>query len=175
MRVTALLVAVMWFEVLQGSPGTARPAHAWLVPVAGLAAQLAFTAFEAMAAGALWRMLGVRVRWVALAPRLLVASAAETLAVSIAAGRAAVPRTVGLLLAGPRAAESSGPQNGAAFAFAALGLLALVRMLGSAWLQSQLPGANFRRALIVVAVLWLVSRLVGWWAFDLLQGRSFRS
>src|SRR5262245_44128053 len=85
-RVTALLVATMWFEVLYGSAEAGRPLAPWLVALAGLAGELAFTVFEAAAAAAAWRLLGACPRWSALAPRLLVASSTETLAASIASG-----------------------------------------------------------------------------------------
>ena len=171
-RVTALLVATMWLEVLESGARTGHMTAPWLVASAGLAAQLAFTAGEAAAAAAAWRLMGHRVRWSALAPRLLVASSAETLAASIASGRAHLPRGVALALAGPRAAESA-PSHGLAAAFAAVGLLTLVRLLLSAWLQARAARASFASAIALVLTLWLGSRLAVWWTFDLLQGRSF--
>jgi hypothetical protein len=173
MRVTALLVATMWLEVLEASARTTHAAKPWLAALAGLAAQLAFTAGEAAAAGSAWRLIGRHVAWGVLAPRLLVASAAETLAVSVAAGRTHLPRAWALALAGPRAGEGA-PSHGLAAAFAAVGLLALVRLLLSAWLQARAARARFRSAVTLVLALWLGSRLAVWWTFDLLQGRSFQ-
>jgi hypothetical protein len=144
------------------------------VAFVGLAGQLAFTAGEAATASACWSLLGRRVPWHVLAPRLLVASSAETLAVSIAAGRAHLPGGWALALAGPRAAEPAGPPHGVAAAFAAVGALAIVRMLMSAWLQSRAARAGFAVAVALVLAMWLVSRLAVWWAFDLLKGRSFQ-
>ena len=173
-RVTALLVATMWLEVLHGAAAAAHASSPWLVALVGLGSQLVFTAGEAAAAVACWGALGRRVPWRALAPRLLVASSAETLAVSIAAGRAHLPRAWAFALAGPRAAEPAGPSHGLAAAFAAVGTLALVRMLLSAWLQSRAARASFAVAMALVLTMWLVSRLAVWWTFDLLQGRSFQ-
>ena len=173
-RVTALLVAMMWFEVLYGAAEVRRAHAPWIVALAGLLSQLAFTAAEAAVAVAGWRALGKTVRWSALATRLLVASSAETLAVGIASGRAYLPRDWALLLAGPRAVEAAGPLHGLAAAFAATGVLAIVRMLFSAGLQARAARASFAAALGLVLVLWLVSRLAVWWTFDLLQGRSFQ-
>ena len=127
MRVTALLVATMWLDVLHGATSVASPRAAWLLALAGLAAQLAFTAFEALAAAAAWRLVGKVARWSALAPRLLVASSFETLAMSVASGRAHVAPGWALVLAGPRAARASGAEHGLATAFAAVGLLTLWR------------------------------------------------
>jgi hypothetical protein len=53
-------------------------------------------------------------------------------------------------------------------------LLALVRLLLSAWLQARAARARFRSAVTLVLALWLGSRLAVWWTFDLLQGRSFQ-
>ena len=173
MRVTALLVATMWLEVLESTARAGHTANPWLVACAGLAAQLAFTAGEAAAAAAAWRLIGHRARWSVLAPRLLVASAAETLAASIAAGRAHLPHGLALALAGPRAGAAA-PPHGLAAAFAAVGLLALVRLLLSAWLQARAARASLASAIVLVLTLWLGSRLAVWWTFDLLQGRSFQ-
>jgi hypothetical protein len=172
--VTALLVAVMWLDVLHDSTAVATPHAAWWLALAGLAAQLAFTAFEALAAAAAWRLAGYRARWSALAPRILAASAAETLAVSIAAGRARLAISWASLLAGPRALRAPGAEHGLAAAFAAVGLLALARVVLSAWLQARAARASFTTALRLVLALWIVSRLAVWWMIDLLQGRSFQ-
>jgi len=174
LRVTALLVATMWFEVLHGAARASRMHAPWLVALAGFLAQLAFTAAEAAVAAVGWRALGRSVRWSALAPSLLVASSAETLAVSIASGRAHLPRLWALLLAGPRAAEAPGPPHGLGAAFAATGVLALVRVLLSAGLQARAARASLAAASALVLGMWLVSRLAVWWTFDLLQGRSFQ-
>src|SRR5262245_10293456 len=171
---TALIGGVMWFEVVRDSAASAHAPRAWLVPVLGLATQLLFTAAEAAVATVGWRALGTRVRWRSLAPRILVASSAETLAVSIAVGRAALPHAVALALAGPRAGGVIAPMNGAAAAFAAVGALALVRMLLSARLQADAAGAPIARAFWLVSAMWAVSRLALLWTFDLLNGRSFQ-
>jgi len=174
LRITAMLVATMWFEVLYGAAQVGRAHGPAIVALAGLVAQLAFTAAEAGVAVAGWSALGKRVRWSAIGVRLFVASAAETLAVSIASGRAHLPRAGAFLLAGPRAIATSAPPHGLAAAFAATGVLALVRMLASAWLQSRAARAGFGVALGLVLTMWLVSRLAAWWTLDLLAGRSFQ-
>ena len=174
LRVTALLVAAMWFEVLYETAQMGRMHMPWVVAVAGLIAQLAFTAAEAAVASAGWRVLGKRVRWSALGSQLLVASSAETLAASIASGRTHLSRGWALALAGPRAIASAAPPHGLAAAFAATGVLAIVRMLFSAGLQARTARATFGTSLGLVLAMWLVSRLAVWWTFDLLQGRSFQ-
>jgi hypothetical protein len=173
LRVTALLVATMWLDVLHDAAGSGHPFAPWLVALCGLAAQLAFTAAETAAAAMAWRLLGRSVGWLALGSRVLVASAAETLAVSIAAGRARLPHVWAVALVGERALGAS-PAHGVAAAFAATGLLTLVRIVLSAGLQARAARASFATAIGVVLALWLVSRLAVWWTFDLLQGRSFQ-
>jgi len=172
--VTALIVSTMWFQVLSESTRGRLAGPAWLAPLAGLAAQLGFTALEAAIAMALWRALGAGVSWSTLVPRLQIASAAETLAVDIAAGHAMLPRGIAIAIAGPRAAGAAGLTHGLAAAFAAAGALALARMLVSASLQSRAAGASFARAFGLVLFMWLASRLIVWWGIDLLQGRSFQ-
>src|SRR5262249_27393979 len=164
---------LMWVEVLgRGLPvGSALPA--WFAPVIGLATQLLFTAGEALVAVAAWRAQGATVAWRVIAPRLIVAAAAETLAVSIASGRAELPAPIAVALAGPRAAGAA-PASGLAFAFASAGALAMVRVLTSAHLQARAAHVPFARGLATVLVLWLIPRLVLWWGFDLMQGRSFQ-
>jgi len=132
-RVTALLVATMWFDVLYGAAQEGRAHTPWIVALAGLCAQLAFTAAEAAVAVVGWRAMGRNVGFVALATRLLVASAAETLAVGIASGRAYLPRAWALLLAGPRAVEPTGPLHGLATAFAAHGASILLRSFAAGY------------------------------------------
>jgi hypothetical protein len=172
--VTALIVSTMWFQVLAESTRGRVAGAAWLAPLAGLAAQLGFTALEAAIAMALWRALGARVSWSTLVPRLQISSAAETLAIDITSGHATLPRPIAVVLAGPRAADAAGASHGLAAAFAAAGVLALVRLILSASLQSRAAGAPFARAFGLVLFMWLASRLIVWWGFDLLQGRSFQ-
>src|SRR5205814_7795120 len=92
-RITALLVATLWFDVLYDAARHAggTPLPPWLAALAGLATQLAFTAGEAALSGSVWRAVGSRVAWRSLAPRLLAVSSAEALAVAIASGDASLP------------------------------------------------------------------------------------
>ena len=175
--VIALLVAAMWFDVLYDAARHAGNLSLppWLAALAGLATQLAFTACEAPVAAQAWSVACEQVRWRVLAPRLLGVSSAEALAVTVAAGHTSVPPALAVWLAGPRAAGPAAPVSGPAFAFAAFGLLTVARLLLSAHAQSGVARASFMRALMVVLTLFLATRLVMWWSFDLMQGRSFRA
>jgi len=171
----ALLLCTAWFEVLRGMTEPASRLPAWLVPVTGLASQLLYTACEALVAVALWRALGSSVRWLALVPRLIVASSPDLLAMSIAVGESRPPHAIAIWLAGIRADGPAAITSGLGFAFAGAGLLTSLRLLLSAHLQAGAARGSFPRALVIVGGMWLASRLLMWWSFDLLQGRSFHS
>lgn len=172
----AILAASLWFEVLLDAARHASglPLAPWLAAAAGLATQLAFTAAEAGVATLAWRVAGERVRWRALAPRLLAVSSAEAFAVAVAAGHTAIPSVLAPWLAGPRAAGGPPPASGLVFAFAAFGALTAARMLLSAHAQAGVARVSFARGLVLVLALYLATRLVMWWSFDLMQGRSFQ-
>lgn len=172
----ALLAAAMWFDVLFAATRHASTVSlpAWLAALVGAVTQLAFTACEAAVAVRAWRVAGESVRWREVFPRLLAVSSIEALATAIAAGCTAVPPALAVWLAGPRAAPAASPVSGAAFAFAAFGLLTVARLLLSAHAQAGVARASFARALLVVVTLYLATRLVMWWSFDLMQGRSFQ-
>lgn len=176
-RVMAVLVGLLWFDVLfhvaHGSRIVVLPA--WLAATAGLTTQLAFTACEAAVAVHVWRSSGAEVTWRALAPRLFVVSSAEAFALSLATESQHLPPALGVMLAGMRAAGGGGAGSGLAFAFAAFGALTVTRLLLSAHAQSRTARAPFARGLAIVLVFYLVTRLVMWWGFDLLQGRSFET
>lgn len=175
-RVTALLVAVFWFDVLwecaRLAPRSNLPPLA--VALVGLASQLLFCALEAGAARAAWQALGHAPNWHALVTRVLAASSAEAFAVSVAAGGTVLPSWLAQLLAGARALPLAQPDSGAVHAFAGFGVLTVVRIALSAHAQARLVGARFARGLLVVAGLYLATRLAMWWSSDLAQGRSFQ-
>lgn len=176
MRVTALLVTLFWFDVLW--EGARLHPASGLGPLAvalvGLASQLAFSAFEALAARAAWQMLGHEPTWGALATRIVAASSAEAFAVSIATGGTGLPSWFAQLLAGARAAPLATPDAGLAFAFSGFGVLAIARMALSAHAQARLVRVPFARGALIVSAFWFATRLMMWWSSELAQGRSFQ-
>ncbi|MEQ1831524.1 MAG: hypothetical protein ABL977_00610 [Candidatus Eisenbacteria bacterium] len=174
--ITALLVALLWFDVLWETARHGEPAAFPPLAVAalGLASQLLFCAFEAVLARAAWQLAGHTPRWEALATRILAASSAEAFAVSIAAGGTPLPGWLAQLLAGARAAPLATPDAGLAFAFAGFGVLALVRMALSAQQQARLVRAPFAHGAAVVLALWFATRLMMWWSSELARGRSYQ-
>lgn len=76
------------------------------------------------------------------------------------------------LLAGPVALEPSLPGSGGIAAFGSLGLLTLLRVGMTAWAQARGTGRSLGGPLALTLAAWLVTRLAGWWSFDLLKGLS---
>ena len=104
----------------------------------------------------------------------LAASACEAFAVAIVTGHVPMARPLALLLCGMRAAPGAWVTSGFGRAFAAMGLLTLMRIMLSAQAQARLAGVPLMRGIGVVGSLHLAARLVMWWGSDLLQGRSFQ-
>lgn len=175
-RLTALLVAVLWFDVLWESSRhlRVRALPPLAATVAGLTMQSLFTALEAHAARAAWRATGRALRWRELAPRLFAVSSAEAFALSIATGGTVLPSWLAQLLAGARAAPGAVPDTGLAFAFAAFGVLTVRRVVLSAHTQARLAGARWSHAFGLVTLLYLATRIAMWWSSDLMQGCGFQ-
>jgi hypothetical protein len=173
----AALTATVWFEVLRAAATTSDHTMPPLAAaLAGLASQLAFTALEASLAVATWGVMGTRVHWSALAPRLLTVSAAEAFAVAVAAGQPALPPPWPVLLAGSRAGPEGGASgDGGVFlqAFAAFGVLTLVRMALAGFAHARAARVPWARAMLVVVGFYLASRCAMWWTLDLMRGHSF--
>jgi hypothetical protein len=70
----------------------------------------------------------------------------------------------------PNSADSSAP--GLWTAFADVGLLSLGRILGTVWIQTHQTGRGPLGPLGLTASVWLVFRLISWWASDLMRGAS---
>jgi hypothetical protein len=174
-RLTALLVGLVWAEVLWTAARHARgDLSPGIMALGGLGAQLMFCAFEAFVAGMVWRAQDRPVAWSALFTRVLAASACEAFAVAIVTGRVPMAQPLALLLCGMRASAGAWITSGFGRAFAAMGLLTLMRILLSAQAQARLARVPLMRGLWVVGSLHLAARLVMWWGSDLLQGRSFQ-
>ena len=175
-RITALLVTLLWFDVLW--EGARLHPASGLGPLAvalvGLASQLVFSCLEALAARAAWQMLGHEPAWGALATRIVAASSAEAFAISIAMGATGLPSWLAQLLAGARAAPLAAPDTGLAFALSGFGVLAIARMALSAHAQARLVRVPFARGALVVSAFWVATRLMMWWSSELAQGRSFQ-
>ena len=175
--VTALCVSILWLQVLWvGAPrlasGTLTPAWA---TVLGLATQWVCVLLEAAGARILWLAAGASPSWGALTARIFVASAAEAFAAGVLVGAPELPAPVAIALCGVRADPGFLALGGADSAFAAFGGLTVLRLVVSAHAQARLARASFGRGMLVVVGLYLATRLALWWAFDLLQGRSFVS
>lgn len=175
-RLTALVVTLGWVHVLHRAAQqvpTATPVT--VLVAAGLGAQLAFSLLEAGLSSLLWRALGARVGVTTLLPRVLAASAAEVFAIAILIGDVPLSPRLAALLCGARAWPGAWAESGLARAWAATGLLALVRITLSAHAQARVAEAPFSRGLAVVGSLHLFARLALWWGSELILGHSFQS
>jgi hypothetical protein len=173
----ATLTAIFWFEVLWRSAEVAGrdwPAPA-VIALVGLASQLGFTVLEASLAVAVWASFGHPARWSVLMPLLLTASAAEAAAVAVSTGQPALAEPWPALLAGARAAGHGGDPGAFLQAFAAFGLLTVVRLVLATHAHATAAGTTWRRAALVVLGFYLASRCALWWTLDLMRGHSFEA
>jgi hypothetical protein len=82
-------------------------------------------------------------------------------------------RLICAVLAGPAALQPSPiADSGGVAAFGNLGVLTLLRVGMTGWAQARGTGRSLGGPLLLTAAGWLVSRLAGWWSFDLLSGLS---
>jgi hypothetical protein len=90
-----------------------------------------------------------------------------------AADAPTIPRMVCAVLAGPAALDAADAAgSGLATAFGSLGALTLLRVAMTAWAQSRGIGRPLAGPMLVTLCAWLLTRLTGWWAFDLVRGLS---
>jgi hypothetical protein len=121
-----------------------------------------------------WRSRGARLPYWRFLCWIVGLSAADLLGFALrraAADASAIPRTVCVVLAGP-AALDSGVASGAATAFGGLGVLTLLRIGMTGWAQARGAERPLAGPLILTSCAWLLTRLAGWWSFDLLRGLS---
>ena len=82
-------------------------------------------------------------------------------------------RMIAAALAGPATLEAGAiAGSGGAVAFGSLGVLALLRIGMTAWAQARGIGLALAGPLLLTLSAWLLTRLLGWWSFDLLKGLS---
>jgi hypothetical protein len=103
-------------------------------------------------------------------------STADLLGFALRRAAADSPDLVRLLcavLAGPAAVEPSPvADSGGVVAFGSLGVLTLLRVGMTGWAQARGTGRSLGGPLALTTAAWLVTRLAGWWSFDLLKGLS---
>ncbi len=175
--VTAGIAALLWAQAIHA--GAPQLSAGFLTPgiatALGCATQLVCVSIEAMCARLMWLVFGHAPSYPALTARILTASACEAFAAGVLVGAPALPVPLALVLCGPRVAPGYYAHSGAESAFAAFGALTVLRLVVSAAEQARLARGSFARGMLVVVALYLVTRLVLLWGFDLLQGHSFES
>ncbi|MCE9628064.1 MAG: hypothetical protein K8R56_09120 [Candidatus Eisenbacteria bacterium] len=171
----AAFVALLWWQALWA--GAQRMVTLGLPPLAstllGLTLVLLAAAAESAIACGAWRALGRTPGWGALTLRVFGASVPEAFAAGVLAGAPLLSEPWPVWLCGVRAAEGWLPGSGTAFAFAGFGLLTVLRLALSAHAQARLARAPLGHGMLVVLALYLLTRLIMLWSFDLMQGHSF--
>jgi hypothetical protein len=141
-----------------------------------IAGRLAGNALEAAFYRAWWTSAGARFRygvaWLGITGLSLLDAWAMTLQ-DLARGPAIDWAPALAVLAGPAAlSPAEAPATAAAAALSGVGLLAALRVAGTAWLQRRETGAPFHHGLGLTVAAWLAMRLLAWWTFDLTRGMS---
>lgn len=171
----AAFVLLLWWQALWA--GAQRMDTLGLSPfvstLLGLSLVLLAAAAESAIACGAWRVLGRTPGWGALMLRVIGASAPEAFAAGVLAGAPLLAAPWPVWLCGVRAADGWLPGSGSAFAFAGFGLLTLLRLALSAHGQARLARAPLAHGMLVVAALYVATRLLMLWSFDLMQGHSF--
>ena len=142
-----------------------------LVPVGKLAGALSESAFYAL----WWRGRGHRLPYWRFFCAVASASLADVFAVSLAQRVKEAPALTACLapLAGLHVLGSSAfASPSLRVAFGGLGLLTALRLGITASAQSRAMGIRAIDATATTVIVWLLTRIVTWWATDLLRGRS---
>ena len=137
-----------------------------------LASRIGAQLLEAGFYTAVWRSLGRRVRFGQLFVGIAVLSGLDAVANVLVREAQGDPSPLVIAAAGIRALSGVLPaEPGIRVAFGGLGLLALLRIAGTALVQNR-DGVPMRAALALTAGAWLAGRLVTWWTADLARGMS---
>ena len=175
-------VAWCWWAETRGQLLTAAGAGALagatsspeVMASAALLARLLAALSEAGVYTLWWRSRGARLPYWRFLCWIVGLSIADLLGFALrraVADASDVARAVCAVLAGPAALES-GAASGAATAFGGLGVLTLLRVGMTGWAQARGVGRPLAGPLVLTASAWLLTRLAGWWSFDLLRGLS---
>jgi hypothetical protein len=175
----ATIVWWWWREIHQqlaslpaAIPSLGNAGMVWLA----LGTRLLSTLSEAGAYVLWWKGRGARLPYWRFFCWVASLSSADLLGFALRRAIGESSQGIGLLgaaLAGPSALEPRGPaDSGLAVAFGNLGVLTLLRVGMTGWAQARGTGRPLRGPIAVTVVAWLVTRLVGWWSFDLARGLS---
>jgi hypothetical protein len=140
--------------------------------VAALVTRTAGHALEAAFYYSVWRLLGLRVRFVWMFCWVISLSLFDALASATARIGAGGDMPWLAPIVGLRALpDLMHAWGGAGLALGGVGLLALARVFGTAYVQRR-EGAPWRGALALTAAAWIAGRLATWWGADLIRGWS---
>jgi hypothetical protein len=173
-----LFLYLIWFDVLRddlgASLGPELPARALTAAAfAALASRVAWQVIETGFYVTFWKLRAVRLSFGGMFTAVLSLSMLDALAsaLSRAAGSEGSHPWLAPLVGVRALAPAPGGGSGLGLAFGSLGLLALARVIGTAWAQRR-EGAPWPGALAVTLGAWSAGRLALWWSTDLLRGMS---
>ena len=168
-----------WFEIRSQVAPLAESAptlDADAFAAMGLVARILSTLTEAGVYTLWWRSRGHRLPYWRFQSWVAALSATDLVGYSLrraAEGAPDASRWMIAALAGPGALEpSSTGVPGGMVGLGSLGILTSTRVAMTAWAQARGIGRPLAGPLFLTASAWLVTRLIGWWSFDLMKGSS---
>ena len=168
-----------WFEIRSQVAALAASAptlDAGMFAAMGLVARALATLSEAGIYTLWWRSRGLRLPYWRFQGWVAALSATDLVGYSLRRAAEDAPdasRWMIAALAGPGALEpSSTGVPGGMVGLGSLGILTSTRVAMTAWAQARGIGRPLARPLFLTASAWLVTRLIGWWSFDLMKGSS---
>jgi hypothetical protein len=180
--VAVAFVSLLWWDAYHGQLAAGLPAEApqgalTLGTAMATAGHLAGNALEAAFYRLWWRSRGARFGFWILFVWLVVLSLFDLGATALRElVREHAPTTAGWLapLVGPGVVRDSFPgiSPGLWAALGSLGLLVLLRIAATAWLQARALGRGLAGPLGLTLSVWGLTRLLIWWGTDLMRGRS---
>ena len=141
----------------------------------GLGARALATLSEAGIYTLWWRSRGRRLPYLRFLSWVAALSTTDLLGFSLRRAAEDAPgslRMLAAVLAGPGALEASATGTGGMVGFGPLGVLTVTRVSMTAWAQARGIGRPLAGPLLLTAMAWLLTRLIGWWSVDLMRGLS---
>ena len=167
-----------WFETraqIQSAAEALPALDAATMATLGLGARALATLSEAGVYALWWKGRGQRLPYWRFVSWVAALSSADLVASSLRRAAVDAPpaiRTLAALMAGPGALDISSSAAGAMVGFGSLGMLTIARVSLTSWAQARGIGRPIAGPLLLTTSAWLVTRLIGWWSFDLMRGRS---
>ena len=171
-------LCLLWFDVTRSDLavafGSAASPRALIATAWGaVAGRIGFQLIEAGFYTLLWRLLDRPIRFGPMFVAIMSLATLDALAsVLIRVAGTDSPSMWLAALVGFRALpEAFTREAGLRIAFGGVGILAVLRLIGTAYAQRR-EGPPWRGALALTFATWLAGRLATWWTTDLMRGMS---